>query len=147
MGLSSRSKSPPKARPFAPGLAVREVAVGLLSAVLDRRQSLDTLFDPATGDAAWRALPERDRRLGRAILTTALRHHGEIESVLRRLIDRPPRRAGRLFRILETAAAQLLYMDVPDHAAVSVAMEQVTADRDALHFKGLANAVLRRIGR
>ena len=116
-------------------------------AVLDRRQPLDALFDPSTGDKAWRALPERDRRLARAIVTAALRHHGEIEAVLARLIERPPRRAGQLFRILEVAAAQLLYLDVPDHAAVSVAMDQVTADRDALHFKGLANAVLRRMGR
>ena len=80
-------------------------------------------------------------------MTAALRRHGETEAILSRLIERPPRRAGKLFRILEVAIAQLLYLDVPDHAAVSVAMEQVTADHDALHFKGLANAVLRRLGR
>ena len=130
-----------RALPFA------DVAVDLLAAVLDRRQPLDALFDPSTGDRAWRALPERDRRLARAIVTAALRHHGEIEAALARLIERPPRRAGQLFRILEVAAAQLLFLDVPDHAAVSVAMDQVAADRDALHFKGLANAVLRRLAR
>lgn len=105
------------------------------------------MFDGTTGDAGWRALPERDRRLVRAIVTTALRRHGETEAVLARLIERPPRRAGRLFRILEVAAVQILHLDVPDHAAVSVAMEQVGADRDASHFKGLANAVLRRMAR
>ncbi|MBN9021488.1 MAG: methyltransferase domain-containing protein [Rhizobiales bacterium] len=138
----------PKARPGpAPGLAVRTTAVEILSATLDRRQPFDNSFDAAHGDAAWRALPERDRRLVRAIVTTALRRHGETEAVLARLIERPPRRAGRLFRILEVAAVQILHMDVPDHAAVSVAMEQVGADRDAAHFKGLANAVLRRVAR
>ncbi len=147
MGLSARPRHAEKARPPAPGLAVREAAVVLLDAVFDRRQSLDTLFDPVAGEKTWRALPERDRRLARAIVIAALRHHGEIQAVLARLIERPPRRAGKLFRILEVALAQLLYLDVPDHAAVSVAMEQVIADRDALHFKGLANAVLRRIGR
>lgn len=147
MGLNPRADRDSRARPPAPGLAVRDAAVDILSAVLDRGQSLDALFDPSTGDRAWRALPERDRRLTRAVVTAALRHHGETEAVLSRLIERPPRRAGKLHRILEVAAAQLLYMDVPDHAAVSVAMEQVTADRDALHFKGLANAVLRRLGR
>jgi 16S rRNA (cytosine967-C5)-methyltransferase len=147
VGVKPKPKPESKARPSAPGLAVRDVAVVLLSAVLDRRQPLDALFDPATGDKAWRALPDRDRRLARAILTTALRRHGEITVILSRLIERPPRRAGRLFRIIEVAAAQLLFMDVPDHAAVSVAMDQVTADRDAVHFKGLANAVLRRLGR
>jgi 16S rRNA (cytosine967-C5)-methyltransferase len=147
VGLNPRSNQTPSARPPAPGLAVRDAAVDILSAVLDRRQSLDGIFDPVTGDKAWRALPERDRRLTRAIVTAALRHHGETEAILSRLIERPPRRAGKLFRILEVAIAQLLYLDVPDHAAVSVAMEQVTADHDALHFKGLANAVLRRLGR
>ncbi|MEX2319572.1 MAG: RsmB/NOP family class I SAM-dependent RNA methyltransferase, partial [Bauldia sp.] len=33
------------------------------------------------------------------------------------------------------------------HAAVSVAVDQIAADRDARHFKGLANAVLRRMAR
>lgn len=147
MGLNPKPSHPTKARPPAPGLAVREAAVDVLAAVLDRGQSLDALFDSSVGDKAWRALPERDRRLARAIVTAALRHHGETGAILSRLIERPPRRAGKLFRIIEVAVAQLLYMDVPDHAAVSVAMEQVTADRDALHFKGLANAVLRRLGR
>lgn len=132
---------------MAPGLAVRAVAVDLLAAALDRRQPFDALFDPVFGDAGWRALPERDRRLARAIVTTALRRHGETEAVLAGLIERPPRRAGRLFRILEVAAVQVLHMEVPDHAAVSLAMEQVGADRDASHFKGLANAVLRRLAR
>ena len=147
MGVRPQTQAASEARPPAPGLAVRSIAVDLLAAVIDRRQPLDALFDASTGDNAWRALPERDRRLARAIVTAALRHHGEIEAALARLIERPPRRAGQLFRILEVAATQLLYLDVPDHAAVSIAMEQVTADRDALHFKGLANAVLRRMGR
>jgi len=147
VGLSNGPNQSQKARPPAPGLGVRDAAVEILSAVLDLRQSLDGLFDPVTGDKAWRALPERDRRLTRAIVMAALRRHGETEAILTRLIERPPRRAGKLFKILEVAIAQLLYLDVPDHAAVSVAMEQVTADRDALHFKALANAVLRRLGR
>ena len=147
MGLRSKQGVAPKARPGAPGLAVRQAAVSLLTEVIDRKRSMDLLFDAAAGDAAWRALPERDRRLTRAIVTAALRHHGQITRILATLIERPPRRAGAFFRILEVAAAQLLYLDVPDHAAVSVAMEQIGADRDALHFKGLANAVLRRLGR
>ena len=148
MGLRPGPRPRPPGRPVeAPGLAVRNVAVDLLSKVLDRRQPFDVVFDGTTGDDAWRALPERDRRLVRAIVTTALRRHGETEAVLARLIERPPRRAGGLFRILEVAAVQILHLDVPDHAAVSVAMEQVGADRDGSHFKGLANAVLRRMAR
>jgi len=131
-----------------PGVAARTVATALYSAVLDRRQPLDQLLDPSTGDETYRALPPRDRRLVHAIVATALRRHGEIAAALDRLIERPlPRRAGSLRRILEIAVAQLLFMEVADHGVVSVALDQLGADRNARHFKGLANAVLRRLAR
>jgi hypothetical protein len=131
-----------------PGVAARVVATALYGAVLDQRQPLDQLIDPATGDEAFRALPPRDRRLVHAIIATALRRNGEIGAALDRLIERPlPRRTGDLRRILEIAAAQLLFMEVADHAVVSVALEQLGADSNARHFKGLGNAVLRRLAR
>jgi 16S rRNA (cytosine967-C5)-methyltransferase len=131
-----------------PGVAARVVATALYGAVLDKRQPLDQLLDPSTGDAAFRALPTRDRRLVHAIVATALRRQGEIGAALRHLIERPlPRRVGDLRHILEIAATQLLFMEVADHAVVSVALEQLGADGNARHFKGLANAVLRRLAR
>jgi len=131
-----------------PGVAARVVAVALYGAVLDRHQPLDQLLDPLTGDGAFRALPSRDRRLVHAIVATALRRRGEIEAALDYLIERPlPRRVGGLRHILEIAATQLLFMEVADHAVVSVALEQLGTDRNARHFKGLANAVLRRLSR
>ncbi len=129
------------------GFAARQVALSLLSAVLDNRQPLDSLIDAADAGSAFNRLPERDRRLARAIVATALRHRGEIDAALDKLIARRPRRAGALFRILEIAAAQILFMEVADHAAVSTAMDQIGGDRDGRHFKGLANAVLRRLAR
>lgn len=129
-----------------PGAAARAAAAALLSAVLDDRQPLDGLIDDAEGPLA--GLPPRDRALARALVGTALRRHGEIEAVFGRLMEkRPPRRAGRLIRIMQIAAAQILFMEIADHAAVSIAVDQIGADRDARHFKGLANAVLRRLAR
>lgn len=140
-----RKSKPIEARP---GTAARAVATALYGAVLDRHQPLDQLLDPSAGDAAYRALPPRDRRLVHAIVATALRRHGEIGAVIDRLIERPlPRRTGDLRRTLEIAAAQLLFMELADHGVVSVALAQLDADRNARHFKGLANAVLRRIAR
>jgi 16S rRNA (cytosine967-C5)-methyltransferase len=131
-----------------PGVAARAVATALYSSVLDRSQPFDRLIDPVSGDTAYRALAPRDRRLVHAIVATALRRKGEIEAVLNRLIEKkPPKRSGPLARILEIAATQILFLDLPDHAVVSVALEQLIADRDARHFKGLANAVLRRLAR
>lgn len=92
-------------------------------------------------------LDQRDRALARAIVGTALRRHGAIDAILGKLIDKRPRHAGRLMRILQIAAAQILFMGIADHAAVSVAVDEVAADPDAHGFKGLANAVLRRIVR
>jgi 16S rRNA (cytosine967-C5)-methyltransferase len=128
-----------------PGFAARAVATALLSAVLDQHRPLDALLDG--GLPAFDALPPRDRRLAHAIAAMALRRHGEIASVLAAFIDKPPRKGGRLMRIIETAAAQILFMGIADHAAVSVALDQMEADDDAVHFKGLANAVLRRVAR
>jgi 16S rRNA (cytosine967-C5)-methyltransferase len=107
------------------------------------RRSLDALLDT---DRAFLALDPRDRALARAIVGTALRRAGQIADALGRLIARPlPKRSGRLRQILEVAAAQILFLDVPPFAAVSVAVDQAGADRDARHFKGLVNATLRRL--
>jgi 16S rRNA (cytosine967-C5)-methyltransferase len=127
-----------------PGLAARAAAVSLLSSVLDGGKPLDAALE---SEPAFAALPVRDKALARAIVATALRRHGTIEAVLTRLIERPPRNAGRLTRILEVAAAQILFMEVADHAAVSLAVDQVSADREARRYKALANAVLRRMAR
>ena len=145
---SPRSRPHRPAKSQRPGVAARDVAVALYGAVLDQRQPLDQLLDPSAGDSGFRDLAPRDRRLARAIVATALRRNGEINATLSRLIARPlPRRAGNSRRILEIATAQLLFMDVADHAVVSVALDQINVDRNARHFKGLANAVLRRIAR
>jgi 16S rRNA (cytosine967-C5)-methyltransferase len=127
-----------------PGYAVREAAVRLLVSVLDKRQALDATLE---SDTVFTALAVRDRAFARAIVGTALRRHGTIAAALATLMATRPPRAGNLDRILEIAAAQILFMRTADHAAVSLAVDQVAADRNARHFKGLANAVLRRLVR
>ena len=144
MGLTAPHRRPRTAT-ARPGLAPRAAAARLLAQVLDDRRSLSALLDG--GDPLYAELPTRDRALARAIVATALRRHGEIAAVLDRLIARHPPAAGNLMRIVEIAAAQVLFMDVADHAAVSLAIDQVAADRDARRYKSLANAVLRRLAR
>ena len=139
MGLNVPSTLSPAIQ--RPGLAAR-----LLADVLDHGRSLGLLLDTG-GDRRYAALPARDRALARAIVGTALRRNGEIAAALDRLIAKRPTAAGGLTRILQAAAAQILFMDVADHAAVSIAIDQVAADRAARRYKGLANAVLRRLTR
>jgi 16S rRNA (cytosine967-C5)-methyltransferase len=42
-------------------------------------------------------------------------------------------------------AAQILWLDVPDHAAVDLAVRLARADRRGVRYSGLVNAVLRRV--
>ena len=56
-------------------------------------------------------------------------------------------KAGRFPALMIGAAAQLLYLDVPDHAAVATAVDCIGEDRESRPFARLANAVLRRIAR
>ena len=125
-----------------PGLAARVAAAGLLSDVLDDGRSLNAVIEAS--DSPLADLQPQGRALARAIVSTALRRHGQIEAAFGVLIERKlPRRAGALSRVLEIAATQLLFMEVPDHAAVSLALKMADADAKARHFKPLANGVLR----
>lgn len=123
-----------------PGLATRLAAVQVISAVLGDGRSLDQAL------TATQRLEPRDRGLARLIAATVLRRQGELESVLRSFIERPlPKRSGALWYILLSAAAQLLMLETPAHAAISLAVEQCRADPNARHFDKLANAALRRV--
>ena len=131
-----------------PGLPARQAAAKLLAAVVDARTSLDGLTDDENGHPAYRALEGRDRSLVRAILISALRFRGTIAAAITAQLDRPlPGNALTLNHVLHVAAAQILFLDVPDRAAVDLAVEQAKADPRTRRFDGLVNGVLRSIGR
>jgi 16S rRNA (cytosine967-C5)-methyltransferase len=77
-----------------------------------------------------------------------LRRLGTLGHVLSRLLDRGiPTDAPRAQSALLIGAAQILWMDVPDHAAVDLSVRLVQSDRRAAKYAGLVNAVLRRCAR
>ena len=130
----------------AAGLAAREAAALLLARVIDDRRSLSGLVDTRHGPPAFQALEPRDRALARAIVTTALRHRGQIHAALSAQLDRPPPKGARhLIHTLHVAAAQILFMQVPARAAVSLAVSAVRREPRSTRFARLANAVLRRV--
>jgi 16S rRNA (cytosine967-C5)-methyltransferase len=155
LGLSARPRRqggfrPPRREPRGetPGLAVRKAAAGILRQVVERGVPLDALLDDSRGTENFRALGPRDKALTRAILGTALRRRGEIEAALDRCLDRPlPEKSGAVSAILHVGAAQILFMDVPDHAAVHLAVTQTASDRHTRNARGLTNSVLRRLAR
>jgi 16S rRNA (cytosine967-C5)-methyltransferase len=117
-----------------------------LVAGVQKGKLLDYLLDEGRLAQRYQALEPRDRGLVRAITGVTLRRWGQVEEAIGRFLNRPlPDDAGQLKAILGVAAAQILFMDVADHAAVALAVDLVAADRASAPFKGVANAVLRRI--
>ena len=132
----------------APGLAARKAAAKLLAVVIDASASLDGLTDHDNGHPQYRALDMRDRSLVRAILTTALRFRCTIDRLLAARLEKPlPSGATALSHILHVAAAQILFLDVPDSAAVDLAVTHSKADPRTVRFSGLVNGVLRSLAR
>nr|WP_318912466.1 RsmB/NOP family class I SAM-dependent RNA methyltransferase [Shinella zoogloeoides] len=129
-------------------MRARQAAAKILAAVIDRRTPLDGMLDLENGNIAYRQLGDADRALVRAILNTALRHLPRIEAILDTLVGTPlPEGARALHHVLTVAAAQILYLDVPDHSAVDLAVEQAQLDPRNRRFASLTNAVLRRLSR
>ncbi len=146
-----RKQTTHEAKPDAvvtPGLPARMAAAKLLAAVVDARTPLDGLTDQEHGHPAFRALDGRDRSLVRAILVTALRRRGTIEHLIAARLDRPlPANALSLSHLLHVAAAQILFLDIPDSAAVDLAVTHANADPRTRRFAGLVNALLRGLAR
>jgi 16S rRNA (cytosine967-C5)-methyltransferase len=131
-----------------PGLRARQAAAKIIAAVVDRRTPLDGMLDAENGNPAYRQLGDADRALVRAIINSALRHLPRIEAILDTLVGTPlPEGARALHHVLTVAAAQILYLDVPDHSAVDLAVEQAQIDPRNRRFASLTNAVLRRLSR
>ncbi|ESX76785.1 methyltransferase domain-containing protein [Mesorhizobium sp. M0923] len=130
------------------GLAARKAAARLLAAVIDARTPLDGLTDHENGHPQYKALDLRDRALVRAILVTALRYRMTISGLLARRLEKPlPPNATALSHILHVAAAQILFLDVPDSAAVDLAVTHAKSDPRTARFSGLVNGVLRTLAR
>ncbi len=131
-----------------PGLAARLCAQRLLAAVIETSTSLDGLTDDDHGHPQYRSLEMRDRSLVRAILSSVLRHRGTVNAFLSRLFDKPlPENAKSLSHLLHVAAAQILFLDIPDHSAVDLAVEAARSDPRNGRFASLVNALLRRMVR
>jgi len=131
-----------------PGLTARRIAADILDGVLHKHRTLDEQLDGGGAHPGLKALADRDRALMRRLVATILRRLGTLGHVLSRLLDRGiPTDAPRAQSALLIGAAQILWMDVPDHAAVDLSVRLVQSDRRAAKYAGLVNAVLRRCAR
>ena len=145
MTTTPRNKTLSRTRDHQVGLPARRAAASLLDAVLQKQQPLDDVLGRDRGGVLF-DLPKRDRALARAIVGTSLRRKGQIDRVLETFLERGlPGRAGTLYPILLSGAAQILFMNVPPHAAIDLAVRLAQWDPRAKRYDKLVNAVLRRV--
>lgn len=128
------------------GAASRNAALRLLRDVLEKSRPLDEAWAAALAPGRpLDSLSSRDRAFARQLVATTLRRLGQIDDALRRCMDRPLARGARPAQLpLRLAAAQLLFLNTPPHAAVDGAVAQV---RRLGRLAGLVNAVARRLAR
>jgi len=137
--------TPPEA---TPGFAARWAAAQAIGDALTLTRPLEDRFPTSEGEPVSLGLDPRDRALARSIATVAMRRFGTIRKALTSLLDKGmPRKAGSLEWILVCAAAQILFLETSDHAAVDLAVRAVRLDPAAAPYTGLANAVLRNLAR
>ena len=126
-------------------LSARAVAIELLEAVLKRRKPLD---EALAEHPDLERLVNRDRQFVRALVTCTLRHLGQIDHVLAQCLEKPlPARASAIRNILRLGTAQTLFLKTPAHAAVDTMVTLAGKRGGEAGYKGLVNAVLRRIAR
>ena len=130
----------------APGFPARKIAAEILDNVLRRRRPLDEQLDGKSAHPGLATLAERDRALTRRIVATVLRRLGTLRHLTGLFLDRGlPKDTPAVETALLVGAAQILFLDVPDHAAVDLSVRLVQSDRRATRYSGVVNAVLRRI--
>jgi len=140
----ARARTSPQAE--VPGLAARRIATDIVDGVLRRKLALDEQLSGKTAHAGLAALADRDRALMRRLAATVLRRLGTLRHIVGGFLDKGfPADAPRVETILLIGAAQILWLDVPDHAAVDLSVRLAQADRRAARYAGLVNAVLRRV--
>ncbi len=127
------------------GLPARRIAARALAETLSQRRALDQTL---AGQPDFKRMTPRDRAFTRAIAAVTLRRLGQTRAALAQFLDRPlPENAIHARAILESAAAQMIFLDVPAHAAVDSAVALMTERRETARYRGLTNAVLRKIGK
>jgi len=125
--------------------SARAIAFDTLRAVLEQKRPLDEVLDDNPARAR---LAPRDRAFARLLVATTLRRLGQIDCIIEGCLEKPlPRRASAVRQLLRLGICQLLFLGTPPHAAVDTTVELIAARGGEAGFKGLINAVLRRVDR
>ncbi len=142
---SSREKTQ---RASQVGLPARKAVAEILRRVLTEKRPLDLTLSQSAESGLMTGLTQKDRALVRAIVSTALRRKGQIDDLIARFSNTAlnRKRSGIAYEALLSGAAQILFLRVPPHAAIDLAVRTVSYDRrGGRKLTGYVNAVLHRV--
>ncbi len=136
--------APKRARPLSTMAGV-EARRAVLE-ILDRVWEGAPLDEAIAKTRPFEHLEGPDRGFARLLATETLRRRGALDHLLGEFLDRPlPKKSARVMDILRIAAAQLLILGTPAHAAVSTSVELANERGETQGYAKLINAIARKI--
>ncbi len=125
-----------------PGLGARRGALDVLM-LLSKGRTLEQAFNDCR---SFNTLEGADRAFAFNLVSTTLRRRGALDEIIGQYLDRPlPKKSLEVQDILRLAVAQLLMLETPAHAAVATSVELTGQKRETAGYKGLVNAIARKI--
>lgn len=127
------------------GIKARIVALNILKEVTVKHRALDDILK---SDKEYSLLDNRDKSFCRMLVSTCLRRYGQINDILRQALKKPDKKIKPpiIYKILQIGVTQIMFMDVPNHAAVDITVElaEICGAGDK---KSFVNGVLRTVTR
>ncbi len=125
-----------------PGMAARRAALDVLM-LLRKGRTLDNAFSDCR---TFNVLEGPDRSFAFNLVNTSQRRRGSLDQVIGEYLDRPlPKGAMEVQDILRLAVTQAAFLETPAHAIASTSAELAGQKRETTGYKGLVNAIARKI--
>ena len=125
------------------GLDARRLATHAFDRAFRGKGAIDETLN---NDPAYRAMETRDRAFARLLAATTLRRIGQTQAALDSFIATPLSDDAHGARaLLQTGAAQMIWLGTAPHAAVSGTVGLAKESPGTARYAGLINAVLRKI--
>ena len=122
----------------------RGIAFDIVNTTLTSRQPFDEAFNQ---HPRINKVEPRDRNLSYNIIITTLRHLGQIDDIIDQCLNKKlPINARFAKTILRIGICQLLFLNIPAHAAVDTSVKLAVQQKQGM-YKKLINAILRRVTR
>ncbi len=125
---------------LGPGAQSRLIIARAIQTIWGQGVSIEDALEKQNG---FHELSTRDRAFVRNVTAVTFRRWGQITYILKQYLKKQP--PTFIMAILRSAAAQSLFLKMPDHAVVGESVDAMKAVDSARGFVGMANAVLRRI--